>query len=219
MKRLLAALLLLAAANAAAGEKSVSLERDFGTLYGTLLTPGEGAETVAVIIAGSGPTPPQRQYEQLPLSGAGARKSGYRHAPLRQTGHRIEQIRRPGQNGRRHARRLHRRRRGLGRVPLPAGFPPHRADRPQRRGADRLLRGATMPRSRCRDFVGGRRLSARRNTPASAGRTTRPDAHGAADAGPCHHRRPETRRTGRVVSARTGAPLRTPRYRHSGSRR
>ena len=57
MKRLLAALLLLAAANAAAGEKSVSLERDFGTLYGTLLTPGEGAETVAVIIAGSGPTP------------------------------------------------------------------------------------------------------------------------------------------------------------------
>ena len=57
MKRLLAALLLLAAANAAAGEKSVSLERDFGTLYGTLLTPGEGAETVAVLIAGSGPTP------------------------------------------------------------------------------------------------------------------------------------------------------------------
>ena len=57
MKRLLSALLLLAAANAAAGEKSVSLERDFGTLYGTLLTPGEGAETVAVIIAGSGPTP------------------------------------------------------------------------------------------------------------------------------------------------------------------
>ena len=98
----------------------------------------------------------------------------------------------------------------MGRVPLPAGFPPHRADRPQRGGADRLLRGATMPRSRCRDFVGGRRLSARRNTPASAGRTTRPDAHGAADAGPCHHRRPETRRTGRVVSARTDAPLRTP---------
>ena len=57
MKRLLSALLLLAAANAAAGEKSVSLERDFGTLYGTLLTPGEGAETVAVLIAGSGPTP------------------------------------------------------------------------------------------------------------------------------------------------------------------
>ena len=57
MKRLLAALLMLAAANAAAGEKSVSLERDFGTLYGTLLTPGEGAETVAVLIAGSGPTP------------------------------------------------------------------------------------------------------------------------------------------------------------------
>lgn len=57
MKRLLSALLLLAAANAAAGEKSVSLERDFGTLYGTLLTPGKGAETVAVLIAGSGPTP------------------------------------------------------------------------------------------------------------------------------------------------------------------
>ena len=43
--------------NAAAGEKSVSLERNFGTLYGTLLTPDEGAETVAVLIAGSGPTP------------------------------------------------------------------------------------------------------------------------------------------------------------------
>ena len=57
MKRLLSALLLLAAANAAAGEKSVSLERNFGTLYGTLLTPDEGAETVAVLIAGSGPTP------------------------------------------------------------------------------------------------------------------------------------------------------------------
>lgn len=57
MKRLLSALLLLVAANASAAEKSVSIQRDFGTLYGTLLTPAEGAETVAIIIAGSGPTP------------------------------------------------------------------------------------------------------------------------------------------------------------------
>lgn len=56
MKRLLSALLLLVAANASAAEKSVSIQRDFGTLYGTLLTPAEGAETVAIIIAGSGPT-------------------------------------------------------------------------------------------------------------------------------------------------------------------
>lgn len=56
MKRLLPIILLLAATSVAAGEKNVSLERDFGTLYGTLLTPTEGAETVAVIIAGSGPT-------------------------------------------------------------------------------------------------------------------------------------------------------------------
>ena len=57
MKHLLPAILLLAFAHTAAGERNVSLERDFGTLYGTLLTPDAGTETVAVIIAGSGPTP------------------------------------------------------------------------------------------------------------------------------------------------------------------
>ena len=57
MKHLLTAILLLAFAHTAAGERNVSLERDFGTLYGTLLTPDAGAETVAVIIAGSGPIP------------------------------------------------------------------------------------------------------------------------------------------------------------------
>ena len=57
MKHLLTAILLLAFAHTAAGERNVSLERDFGTLYGTLLTPDAGTETVAVIIAGSGPTP------------------------------------------------------------------------------------------------------------------------------------------------------------------
>lgn len=56
MKRLIIALLLLAATRAAAGEKNLSLERDFGTLHGTLLTPEAGAETVAILIAGSGPT-------------------------------------------------------------------------------------------------------------------------------------------------------------------
>lgn len=39
MKHLLTAILLLAFAHTAAGERNVSLERDFGTLYGTLLTP------------------------------------------------------------------------------------------------------------------------------------------------------------------------------------
>lgn len=57
MKRLLIAILLLAVTSAAAGEKNISLDRDFGTLHGTLLTPDAGAETVAVIIAGSGPIP------------------------------------------------------------------------------------------------------------------------------------------------------------------
>ena len=57
MKHLLTAILLLAFAHTAAGEKNVSLDRDFGTLHGTLLTPDAGAETVAVIIAGSGPIP------------------------------------------------------------------------------------------------------------------------------------------------------------------
>lgn len=56
MKRLLTALLLLAAVSAAAQERNVALARDFGTLHGTLLTPDAGAQTVALIIAGSGPT-------------------------------------------------------------------------------------------------------------------------------------------------------------------
>ena len=55
MKHLLTAILLLAFAHTAAGERNVSLERDFGTLYGTLLTPDAGTETVAVIIAGAEP--------------------------------------------------------------------------------------------------------------------------------------------------------------------
>ena len=45
MKHLLTAILLLAFAHTAAGERNVSLERDFGTLYGTLLTPDAGTET------------------------------------------------------------------------------------------------------------------------------------------------------------------------------
>lgn len=41
---------------ARAAEQEVTLRRDFGTLVGTLLTPDTGSETVALIIAGSGPT-------------------------------------------------------------------------------------------------------------------------------------------------------------------
>ena len=51
-----AALLLLHAAPLAAAEREVRLERGFGTLYGTLRIPAEGARTAALLIAGSGPT-------------------------------------------------------------------------------------------------------------------------------------------------------------------
>lgn len=37
-------------------ERPVVLERDFGTLYGTLTVPVRGAETAVLLIAGSGPT-------------------------------------------------------------------------------------------------------------------------------------------------------------------
>ena len=56
MKRLLLGLLLAAVGTAAAGERSVSLERDFGILRGTLTEPADGAETAVLLIAGSGPT-------------------------------------------------------------------------------------------------------------------------------------------------------------------
>ena len=49
-------ILLTAAVSAVAAEKSVTLERDFGTLHGSLVEPAGGARTVALFIAGSGPT-------------------------------------------------------------------------------------------------------------------------------------------------------------------
>lgn len=55
MKRLLLTILLAALGPAAAG-RSVTLVRDFGTLVGTLTEPAGGSETVALLIAGSGPT-------------------------------------------------------------------------------------------------------------------------------------------------------------------
>lgn len=58
MKHLLTAILLLVFAHTAAGERNDLCSNAIsGTLYGTLLTPDAGTETVAVIIAGSGPTP------------------------------------------------------------------------------------------------------------------------------------------------------------------
>ena len=45
-----------AAAAPACEERPVALERDFGTLYGTLTVPARGAETAVLLIAGSGPT-------------------------------------------------------------------------------------------------------------------------------------------------------------------
>ena len=56
MKRILCLALLLGTLAAAAEERPFRLERDFGTLCGTLLVPDGGAEAVALIIAGSGPT-------------------------------------------------------------------------------------------------------------------------------------------------------------------
>lgn len=68
MKRLLLYILLFSAANTFASgrdvivpqkntvEKEIIVGRDFGDLYGTLLTPLADAETVVLIIAGSGPT-------------------------------------------------------------------------------------------------------------------------------------------------------------------
>ncbi len=51
---LLAALFMFTPA--AAVEQKVAVERDFGTLYGTLTIPDAGSDTAALIIAGSGPT-------------------------------------------------------------------------------------------------------------------------------------------------------------------
>lgn len=59
MKRLILLLLLwtaVTAAPAAAEERPVTLRRDFGVLYGTLLVPEGGSGVVALVIAGSGPT-------------------------------------------------------------------------------------------------------------------------------------------------------------------
>lgn len=56
MKRLFALLLLLAPLAATAGERPVKLARDFGALYGTLRTPDDGASTVVLLVASSGPT-------------------------------------------------------------------------------------------------------------------------------------------------------------------
>ena len=56
MRRLVARLLLAAPLAATAAERPVQLARDFGTLYGTLRTPDDGASTVVLLVAGSGPT-------------------------------------------------------------------------------------------------------------------------------------------------------------------
>ncbi len=56
MKTLLALFALLVGSVATAEERPLKLPRDFGTLHGTLLVPDSGAGTIALIIAGSGPT-------------------------------------------------------------------------------------------------------------------------------------------------------------------
>lgn len=55
MKKWLLWLLLFAATAGTAGEREISLTRDFGSLYGTLLIPEKGAQTAALLITGSGP--------------------------------------------------------------------------------------------------------------------------------------------------------------------
>lgn len=62
MKRLLITplliiiILLVTTTSAPAAERPIAVTRDFGTLHGTLRTPDNGAQTVALLIAGSGPT-------------------------------------------------------------------------------------------------------------------------------------------------------------------
>lgn len=70
MKKQIVLILLSAIFYSAAGaaERPVTLKRDFGTLYGTLLTPDGGAETAVLIIAGSGPTD---RNGNNPLGGGG----------------------------------------------------------------------------------------------------------------------------------------------------
>lgn len=57
MKTLLASVFLfLISGSLTAAEKEIRLDRDFGTLYGTLRTPESGCRIAALLIAGSGPT-------------------------------------------------------------------------------------------------------------------------------------------------------------------
>lgn len=55
-KILILTICLFAAFGLTAQERDVSLQRNFGTLYGTLRTPEGGSDVVALFIAGSGPT-------------------------------------------------------------------------------------------------------------------------------------------------------------------
>lgn len=57
MRKIVAILLFLALSPLAfAQEQEVKIEAEWGTLYGTLAVPDEGASTAVVIVAGSGPT-------------------------------------------------------------------------------------------------------------------------------------------------------------------
>ena len=57
MRKIVAILLFLTLSPMAfAGEQEVRIDADWGTLYGTLAVPEEGATTAVVIVAGSGPT-------------------------------------------------------------------------------------------------------------------------------------------------------------------
>ena len=57
MRKIVAILLFLTLSPMAfAGEQEVRIDADWGTLYGTLAVPEDGATTAVVIVAGSGPT-------------------------------------------------------------------------------------------------------------------------------------------------------------------
>ncbi len=56
LRKLLTLTALLIGMTAFAAERPVAVERDFGTLYGTLRIPDGGSDVAALIIAGSGPT-------------------------------------------------------------------------------------------------------------------------------------------------------------------
>lgn len=132
MKHLLTAILLLAFAHTAAGERNVSLERDFGTLYGTLLTPMQVRKPW---LSSSPVRAPSRVTGASTIIFTWRRRSKRQASPRCATTN-AASVRAGSRNRKKWPTPywgFHRRRRGMGRLPRRRRFPPRRTDRPQRR--------------------------------------------------------------------------------------